>query len=191
MTVSEVMRNLAGAALLLRGETRGFDWIDQSVTGAWRSFWAAALVLPLLVIIDLLRLPDLPIVPVERVVLGEAFLYVIRWTAFLVMLAPLLPMIARGVPFSRLVALYNWASAVLVLILFPFVVIQLLGLVQGDASTFLNYLMIGGALAFNYLLLRGALKIDSMTALGLAVFEFVLGVMIQILGDQVIFFTAL
>ena len=187
MTLSETLRSLAGAALLLRGDTRGLDWIDQSVPGAWHSFWAAAVVAPLLLIIDVMRLPGLPDVPAARILLGEAFLYVIRWTAFVVMIAPLLPAIARGAPFSRFVALYNWASAVLVIVLFPLVVVQLLGLVGPEGRDFLSLAMIAGSLAFYWVLFRAALKVDTLTALGLAFFEFILGITIQVMGDVAIF----
>ena len=73
------------------------------------------------------------------------------------------------------------------IVLFPLVVVQLLGLVGPEGRDFLSLAMIAGSLAFYWVLFRAALKVDTLTALGLAFFEFILGITIQVMGDVAIF----
>lgn len=110
ITPSEVSRSIFGAWFLARFNANGLTHFDNTVEGFWRSFWAAAIVLPFYAILLTLRHSTSTI----GVSAGTAFYvhsiaYVIGWVAFPFLMFYVTQMFNRGQWFCRYIAAYNWS----------------------------------------------------------------------------------
>ena len=110
ITPSELSRSIFGAWLLARFNKNGLTFFDNTVEGFWRSFWAAAIVLPAYAILLTMRQSNGTI----GVGAGTAFYinsvsYVIGWIAFPFATYYVAQMFNRGQWYCRYIEAYNWA----------------------------------------------------------------------------------
>lgn len=110
ITPGEISRAVFGAWILARFDANGITLFDNTVEAFWRSFWAAAIVLPAYAILLSLRFSGANI----GVGAGTAFYvhtvgYVIGWLAFPFAAYYVAAMFNRGQWYCRYIAAYNWA----------------------------------------------------------------------------------
>jgi hypothetical protein len=110
ITPGEIGRSIFGAWILARFNASGLNFFDDTVDGFWRSFWAAAIVLPAYAILLTLRSSVVTI----GVGAGTAFFvhsvsYVIGWIAFPFVMFYVAQMFNRDPWYCRYIAAYNWS----------------------------------------------------------------------------------
>ena len=110
ITPGEISRSVFGAWILARFNSNGITLFDNTVEAFWRSFWAAAIVLPAYAFLLSLRYSGVTI----GVGGGTSFIvnciaYVIGWTAFPFAMYYVAQMFNWGQWFFRYIAAYNWA----------------------------------------------------------------------------------
>ena len=120
ITTREAATALYGAYRLARVDEHGMDFFDTSIEGFWRSFYAAALVAPLYVILMVTRFQagDVQASGLQFVAV-EMIAYVTSWVAFPVVAAYLAPMVQRDHRYLRYIVAYNWASVLQNLVCLP------------------------------------------------------------------------
>ena len=80
ISLREVLTALYGAYRLARLDVGGLRFFDITDQGFWRSFFAAALVAPLYLVLLLIRYSNLPApIPLFRFIALESIAYVIAW----------------------------------------------------------------------------------------------------------------
>lgn len=110
ITPGEIGRSIFGAWILARFNPSGLNFFDDTVDGFWRSFWAAAIVLPAYAFLLTLRNSEVTI----GVGAGTAFFvnsiaYVIKWMAFPFVMFYVAQMFNRNQWYCRYIAAYNWS----------------------------------------------------------------------------------
>ncbi|CAA7611528.1 hypothetical protein [Magnetospirillum sp. UT-4] len=113
-----VAAGVSGAWELARRRPQGLQRIDGSPAGYWHSFWAAVLVAPAFVALQLLGGgfgEDFTF----RIGLAHAIAYVIDWTAFPLVMIVVADSLDRWPAYMRYIAAYNWSAVVQIAVLLP------------------------------------------------------------------------
>ncbi len=177
----EVVAALYGTWRLMRFDAGGMAWFDISITGFWRSFFAAVLVAPGFAVLLAFNLAARG----EPVGLGRAIVvwtvaYAVMWAAFPIAAILITRLLGLGGRYIPLIIAYNWANV-------PQVLLNLLAALISAGGTDAGE---GGGLvvlaAFIYLrvylwfVMRTALETTSLTAAALVLFDFVIGAIIGV-----------
>jgi len=114
----EIRYSLQGAWRLFRRDPAGIILFNPTLAGYWRSFWAAIIVAPAFVLLDVLvnhgqAEYDL------RYLLIHLIAYVIDWTAFPVAMLSVADGMGKRSLYLRYIAAYNWSSLVQMACLLP------------------------------------------------------------------------
>jgi hypothetical protein len=184
ISLAETGIALRGIGRILRFDREFIRYFDRSRAGALRSFWMAAIFLP----VFLLRfyvLHDPNDLPIDGRMLGAVLIgYAINWMAFPLVLLGLGPMIKRQTQVIGTIAVYNWLSLLLILLNLPIILLALLGIDWSvlqllDLATFFIALICEGYI------LAVALQIPGFSAAALVMLDFVLGQIVFGLADRI------
>jgi hypothetical protein len=172
-SLTEVSMALQGAIRLAQLDAGGMALFNRSLTGFWRSFFAAVLAAPLQVYVLLIARPVPPGAAPLRLISIEVIAYVIGWLIYPVVMLMVVDLIARRARYVDYIVAYNWASIPQYMLFVPVVTIA----VASPAIGALLYLVVRGAmLVYQWFIARAALQVSNPLAIALALFEFVLGV---------------
>lgn len=108
--MTEIAAGVYGAWRLARRDPAGLIWFDDSQQGFWHSFWAAVLVLPgfiVLQIIDGSFADDL-----ARPLAVHLIAYVIGWVAYPLAIAHIADAMGRRDTYIRYIVAYNWSAVI-------------------------------------------------------------------------------
>ena len=132
ITLRDVVAGLTGAWRLARFDPNGMSYFDTTITGFWRSFFAAVICAPAYIVMVALDVHQTPVpASVERLVAVHSIAYVISWTAFPLAMTWAARLLDREQHYLRYITARNWAS-VLEMALF----VPALTLAATDASWF-------------------------------------------------------
>ena len=113
ITPGEISRSIFGAWLLARFNRGGLNFFENTVDGFWRSFWAAAIVLPAYAILLTLRQSEATIgVGAGTTFFVHSIAYVIGWIAFPFAMFYAAQIFNRSQWYCRYIVAYNWGSVV-------------------------------------------------------------------------------
>lgn len=185
ITVAEAVRSAFGAYRLARFDRGGLGYLDCSPSGAARSFYCALILLPPLALIRAINLAQMQVdAPVVPLLLMEALGYVIKWTAFPVLVSFAAGVINRRHRFTHFVSAYNWSNLVWVAVLFPLILLTAGGLLPGDLGYFLIELMTLVLLVYEWFVLRVSLEVTGAVAFALVIADLVLSLKILDWADS-------
>ena len=107
----EVMGGLTGAWRLARFDPQGLSYFDTTMTGFWRSFFAALICAPAYLVMVALDLHQTPVLASdERLLAVNAIAYVISWTAFPLAMTWAARLLDREQYYLRYIIARNWAG---------------------------------------------------------------------------------
>ena len=190
LTLREVSSGLYGAWRLLWRDPTAMAWFDRSLTGAIRSFWAAAICYPGFVILLLMRLSqsELHSSAVFPILLVESIGYVIGWCAY-----PLaaLPFCRWLVPEERalgFIIAYNWSQVLQTGVLLPVALFGALDLVPPYFIAYADFVAYLAILVYEWFIARIALDAGRLPATALVLLDIVIGAALsqvtQVLSGQ-------
>ena len=185
---AEAVRSVYGAARMAQFDARGIAAFDGSREAALRSFWVAAILMPLwaLTTAVLWSSIDAPIDPVRFVAVQSLF-YVISWTAFPVILALIAFAMMRGHHFFLLVSVYNWSHIVQTLIVLPILFLTYSGALPDRFMSIVTLGYFGFIVIYEGFIIRICLKTGWTEGIGLAVLDIALAFMLQNIGERMVF----
>jgi len=109
----EFASGLHGALLLARGRIDGLRYVEADEAGAARSFWAAAVALPLFLVLRLAGEGwDAAAAFAPHGVLLAIAGYVIGWVGFALLSRPCARAIGKGEHWPRFLVAWNWCNVV-------------------------------------------------------------------------------
>jgi hypothetical protein len=177
---SEVLYGVFGAwrlALLDRG---GMNYFDRSLSGFWKSFFAAALVAPAYLILVVLDLAESNSdAGVLRIFIVHLSAYTLSWVAFPLAVLHICEAIDKREAFVGYIVALNWAEVIQAVVLFP---VLLLNAALGGAAagfgllTAVVYLLV---LGYQWFVTKTALGIAGLGAAGLVALDLMIGVLIN------------
>ncbi len=179
----EILYGIYGAWRLARLDRGGIAYFDDSVEGFWKSFFAAALVVPgyaILVVLD-------PVTPAAgsgalRIFLIHALTYCLSWTVYPVIVHPLCQAMGKEDAYIRFIVAFNWAKVIQMTAYLPIAGIVAAKLLPEGAASLLHgsaYMLL---LGYQWFVTRAALDIRGWPATGLVGLDFMAGVILSVLA---------
>jgi hypothetical protein len=169
----EAASGLYGAWRLAHLDSGGHRWFDASLTGAVRSFWAAAIAFPAFLVIVQMR-PDAEIDagamageadPVHGLII-QALGYAIMWTAFPVAAEWLVRIVDRAGRFFALICAWNWANVLSLVAQAAVQIVVTAGILPGPFATTVRIVVILAVLGYHGFVVKTALDVGWGAAVG-------------------------
>lgn len=180
VTAREVVTALYGAYRLARFDPSGLAFFDATIAGFWRSFFAAALVFPVYLLLLLIRYAQLvDTVSPFRFFAVEVIAYVIAWLAFPVIMASLARTIDREAFFIRYIVAYNWGAVLQNSLYLPIAILATSGLLAGSSANVLGLLALCLIIIYVWFITRTALEVAGGMAAGIVGMDFLLSILIN------------
>lgn len=166
--VQEITSSIYGAFRLALRDPDGLRWLNLTVAGFWRSFIAAALILPFALILAQVPLPgeagggqrDMP------VVVG---LYFVEWVGRALLLLVLAMLLGRSDRYATTVIAWNWVAI-------PefglFAAATILSFLVAPLAPFLFVIALGAMFVIDYFVTRTTLEVGAGPAFGIVVVIF-------------------
>lgn len=187
LTAREASSALFGAYRLARYDADGLKHFDTTISGFWRSFYAAAIIAPPYVLLLLLQrsVEEQP-VPAVAFWAVNAISYIAGWVAFPLLIFYVSQAIRREHLYTRYIVAYNWAAVLRNGILLPILILATAGLLPQDAAMFLGLFAFGAILAYSWFIACKALDISGFAAAGVVVAEFTVAFTLQLWADSLL-----
>jgi hypothetical protein len=190
-TLNEIARSLTGVARLARFDVRGVELLEGTPEAAVRSFWVAAMVLPLHILIIAAQTDlDIPEGGIYYLILVELLAYVVSWTAFPVIMDLLARPLEREQEFFLMIVAYNWSSIIRTAIRLPQALLVFSGVLGDDDAASLGLMLLLAILVYIGFILRTTLRVDGYTAAGLVVVKLLSSALIGDYADQLLDWSA-
>ncbi len=185
--LTEIVASLIGASRLARFDADGLAYFNDSVTGFWRSFFAAAIIAPFFMILLILRVAtDETDLSVPRYLALEAIAYVIAWVAFPLVMAYLARIMELQSRYFKYLTAYNWCGVIQNAVYLPIAILAYAGVIGDDLANTLALLALIWILAFTWFVTRNALELPAGTAAGIVGLDFLLGLVIDAVANRMI-----
>lgn len=181
ISMDEVSRGIYGAFRLARRDVSGLSWFDASLRGYWRSFWAAAVVAPAYLVLDLISGTFSQDVG-ARQVLVQLIAYVIDWTAFPLLMIVVADNLGKWPNYMRYIVAYNWSQVVQMSVLLPVAVLAVL--TQNPMAALLAQGVFIVVLVYRAYVAHVALEVGLGTAAGMVLMDVLLSAFLKNVSDR-------
>ena len=163
--------------------------IDDSPGGALKSFWCALLILPLIFVNWALQAATPDNVPGSFGVLVDeagwgrtltvlAIFYVIRWTAWPVIMYWLAGLLDSGRHYRRYLFAYNWSQAIVMLPTLLYTIINFSGMASDQVMVLIKLAVLIVMWAYHWFILREVLELNGGFAAVLVAAHFILSLIL-------------
>ncbi len=186
ISTREVLTALYGALRLARFDPSGLDFFDQTITGFWRSFFAAVLVAPFYLLLTSFRYSGLTeTVPFARFLALEMIAYVIAWVAFPLLMASLTRSLDREAQYIRTIVAYNWAAVWQNLLYMPVAMLSVSGALTTANANVLGLMALSLIVIYVWFVIKTALEVSAGMAAGIVGIDFFLSVLINTIATGI------
>lgn len=187
ITARDLAYGLFGAWRLAHFDRSGMQYFEDTAEAYWKSFFAAIIVLPAFIVMELLTIAARPEAAQAahplRVIVVFAIFYIISWAAFPVVMIKLAEMLDRRERYIRFIVAANWSTIIQVAVALPALTLVTVG---GSGATQLIYLAATLAiLTYGWFITRTALDIPGVAAAGIVALDLTLSILIASIGDAV------
>lgn len=178
ISILELVSNIRAAWQLALRNPEAMTDFDASPTGFWQSFWAFAVVIPPLFLMDVLQDNRLHDLLGPGLVLAMLLAYILDAVAFPVVMLSLADRMGLWPRYPLYIVAYNWSQVVQTALLFPIVLLLVSG---GDPESGGMFLLLTFALILFYraYITRLALGISYGVAAALVLLQVLLSLSIQ------------
>jgi hypothetical protein len=187
---TEIVAAVRGAFRLALWDRAGYADFNPTIEGFWRSFLAAAVIAPLLLIavpINLELIAALPgaapAAPRDGANLSALFAHAVETAAYPLALVFITRALSLGHRYVPYIIAYNWSAVpIMVAILAPLLLYRL-GAISAGVTVVLSAVVALGSLANRWFIARSALGISGLLAAALVLGDLVLNLAIHRLFD--------
>ena len=183
----EIARAIYGAWRLAHLDPAGMNFLDRTVEGLWKSFFAAVLVAPgylLLLLIDVSEL-ELSAGPL-RVLVVQLLIYVIIWVAFPLVMYAWAQNMGRAAEYPGFIVAYNWAQVVQMVLVLPASVIVAGHFLPDGMIPLVNLAVLLVLLGYEWFIARTALALGGPAAAGVIALAFFTGLIAKLIGMSMV-----
>src|SRR4029077_4455673 len=146
-------------------------FFNLTFEGFFRSFFAAVLIAPFYAIQVALQTGE--IADLLHFILGKAFVYILGWIVFSLLLALLGRSFNLGEGYVPFIIAYNWCQVIMTAIWLPLTAVLAQDMLGRDLGTLLFLLAFAGSYVFVWFIARTALQSNALTAAGVSVVSLV------------------
>jgi len=182
ITAAEIVAGLYGAWRLARGDKGGLAYFDATPEGAWRSFQAAFIALPVVVLFQGTELMNHELITASgpKIIIVTILTFVIDWATYPLLVLKMAPAMGFDDKVLRFLPALNWARVLSVAAL---VIAALIGMaVGGGVSVLVSLALTGLVLVYHWFVAKAALEITGSQAAFLVAIDLVLTYLIGIWG---------
>lgn len=189
----EIATGLYGAYRLARLDTGGMAWFDRTLSGFWKSFFAAVLAAPLYILLTALHLFDdtgrelLEMAGGMRVFLIETLAYVIGWVLFPLVMIRVTDLLQREQEYFGFIIAYNWAGVLQIAAFLCAVVLSVSGLFPAAVGDFLSMIVFFAILYYQWFITRTALRIRAGAAVAIVCLDMALSIFITGIANAMLY----
>lgn len=177
---AEVARSIYGAWRLARFDADGLRYFDNTPEAFWRSFFAAIIVAPAIIVLVIMQLADNQIDSGPAyILLAETISYVIEWVAFPLLALYLADMLDRSDRFLRYIAARNWAIVIQMALFLAIAMLELIGLLGPGPVVALGICATFAILVYQWFVTRVGLDISAPAAAGVVFLDLVIGIVLN------------
>ncbi len=184
----DIAYGLFAAWRLAHFDRTGMRYVDGTIDGFWKSFFAAAIALPgyaALRAVAIVANPEsLPTAPWPRTIAVFAIAYAIAWLSFPVVMTVVADILDRRDRFLSLIVAYNWSAVVQIAVLLPVAVLVATG--GGGLSVGLYLAVMAAIMVYLWFIVRTALDVPGVTAAALVGLDFVINLLINGISDVMV-----
>jgi hypothetical protein len=184
-TLQETVMSIYGAYRLARLDAAGMSYLDTSVAGFWRSFFAAVIIAPFYGILLTIRFTMIAAdADPTRFVLTECIAYVVSWTAYPLVMASLTRTLGCWDRFPGYIVAYNWSMVLQITLVLVVALISIAGVVPQEVGPFLSLATYVAILGYIWFIARAALAVPALTAAGIVAIDIALSYFIDLFADR-------
>ncbi len=182
----EVLNALYGAYRLARLDAGGLAYFNISEQGFWTSFKAAAVVLPMFILLMGIRfvVDDIDASP-GRYLAVELIAYVIGWVALPVLMIGICKQLERTHFYVRFIIAYNWSAVLQNALYMPVAMFSITGQLT-DGGGFFVLLAMLLIIIYTWFIAKTALDIPGPAAAGVVVVDFVISFAINMYAEALL-----
>ncbi len=187
ITAAQIAKSIYGACRLARFDAGGLQFFDNTLEEFWRSFFAAVIVAPMVMVLVATDLAELTLSagPV-RIFLVETVAYIVDWVLFPLVVLYVADFLGKGDRYFRYIAARNWA---IVLQMSLIVVISLLsqaGILGESSAGPLRIMVFVVILIFQGYITRIGLETTTQAAVAIVLMDLVIGLILSAITIQMI-----
>lgn len=176
--LNEIAASLTGAVRLLRRDTGGLSNFNMTEEGFWRSFFAIALVLPL-VAFSVVMFRENTEVSTAALASRTSVNLVLRWVAYAAVMLLFTRSLDLGHNYMRFITVHNWCTVIAALFMIVPVLLHGLGLVSITAAKFVVIFILLTMLAYYWFVARETLQTSGFVAAGVVFIDFLMDLLIE------------
>ncbi len=187
----ELAIGVYGAWRLLHFDRDAIQYFDSTIGGFWKSFYAALVVLPAVIVLRVLFLADNPDVAAAagsiRITLVFALDYVYQWVVFPLVMINIADGIGRSRQYTTFIVARNWSQVIQVAIILPAAFLFVLS--GSEEAGFGRAVLIVAHMAtwaYGWFIARTALDISGIAAALIVLAELVISVAISVMSELLI-----
>ncbi len=184
----DIAYGLFAAWRLAHFDRTGMQYVDATVDGFWKSFFAAVIALPgyaALRAVTMVANPEaLPTASWPRTIAVLTVGYVVAWLAFPVAMTVIADILDRRDRFIPLIVAYNWSAVVQIAVLLPAAILVAAG--GGEPAFLLYFAVMAAILIYLWFIIRTALDTPGTTAAALVALDFIINLLINGVADVMI-----
>lgn len=185
ITVEDATRGIFVAVRLFARDARAANLIDDSYHGVVKSFWSAALALPVFALILYLQtgipsdhLSNFGVLVAEAgfasAISGTLVAYAVSWLAWPLVMDRVAPVIGCDRQYFRYIAAYNWMSAIWWLVILGYTMLRYTDVVTRDTANMFAFGVLTILWAYHWFVIRSTLAIGGGWAALLVAADFML-----------------
>ncbi len=176
VSLREVSYGVYGAWRLARLDRAAMGWFDRSVTGAKRSFWAAAICYPGFVVLQLFQidLTQLSVFDLLHFLVIATISYIIGWAAYPLMALPFCRWLAPEERALGFVIAYNWSQVLQTALVLAVSAVGALEIMPAYAVAYAETVAYLAILVYEWFIARIALDAGGLPATALVLLDVVL-----------------
>ncbi len=176
-TRREIAHGLIGTWMLVKRDRGGLHWLDNSVSGLRKSFYAAALIAPFYAILLWLTgyaAAD-PGANFSAVITIESVAYVGAWLIWPVIMFEISRFLDHDLDINRYIVALNWSEIWIMLLRFILVTLMAAGLLSAGAMVMLELVALMVVLSYRFVIASLTLPANGPLAAALTLGDFVTG----------------
>jgi hypothetical protein len=167
LTARDLSHGLYGAWRMAMLDRDAVKYFDASIDGFWKSFYAAAIVAPAVIIVTLFSVAraDLPgHIGVFEIAVVKTSQYVIDWVLFPLLMISVGNLLQRGERYIGFIVAYNWGQVVQMAVVLPIFLLFIASGTSADTPNMLSPVLLFAIAFYYWFIARTALQIGGWAA---------------------------
>lgn len=186
-TRQEIANNLNGVWLLVKRDRGGVSWLDGSVDGFWKSFFAAVMLAPFYALmLWMARYSTMAEADLTAVILIEGVAYIGAWMFWPLVASEICRFLDPGMDARTYIVACNWSEVWIMALRLPLLTLAVSGIFSDGAYAFLSLIAMGAVIYYRYIIARETLPAATPLAIGLAITDMMAGILWRMGTDMAV-----